>query len=352
MNSFNTLTRNINTNPKEYKYTTVATYITPTPGVNFSISLDSNSILYIASAGDTNANIINNIYTKISSTPNMYYTSTDGYIAPQMNNDSNNTLYLIDNLYTSPTLSTYKLSKITQQGTKQTLYTTTTNLGFIAFDNLNNIFSTTSSNGISLFLAPNYDTGYTVLSPTSGTKTYAEITTGTNASDLKPPTLRYRYIPFVNNGVLYVSCADFIVQMKLSDIYANYNSTTNVLDNTKIPLYKFAGTGTVATITSNINGQQATSVTFNSSRGMAFDKFGNAFIADYDARMIFKVNIATNIISLFIGPTGSDSYSPKIIANELNGRPFYIVIDNNRNKIYISNFEGTTGSTSKILVVS
>ena len=336
MNSFNTLTRNLNTKPNEYKYTTIANYYTPTYSTNYSICLDTSSNLYYA-----NATMDGNIYkidTKIlTPTPTTYYTSIDSYTAPQMNPDSNNTLYVTDSLTT-----TFRLSKITN-GTKETFVSTSTNTAFVAFDNSNNIFTSTAVTGISVYLSPNYTTVHSILPSAGGSVPYANIAAdgSTKASDLKNPTsVRYRYIPFVNNGILYVSCADFIVQMKLSDIYANYGNPGN------IPIYKFAGNGTVATITTDINGLLATAITFNSSRGMAFDKFGNVFISDYDSKMIFKVNLATNRISLFIAPTSA--YNPKITTTLFSTGPFYISIDTNRNKLYISNF----GTPANILVVS
>ena len=190
-----------------------------------------------------------------------------------------------------------------------------------------------------------YLTDLTTLEAFNHTSSYANITTGTKASELNQPLSGRRYMSFVNNGVLYVSGGEFIVQMKLSEIYANN------YDNTKIPIYKFAGTGTRQTLSSNINGQLAKETPLYDLRGMAFDKFGNTFISDTNQKMIFKINIATNFISLFISST--NTYNPKITSSLLinGGGPFYLAIDNNRNKIYITDYSNGTEAT-KILVVS
>ena len=351
MNSFNTLTRNLNTKPIEYKYTTIANYISPGTGGNYGISLDSNSNLYYTNS--TNADIVK-VDTKISSTSTTtYYTTIPAndttFASYYSQTDNNNTMFVFD--VSGGSSGSHRLSKFTN-GTKGTIFTSPNCVGNnIAFDNLNNLFTSDSlkvgplTTGISVFFAPNYTTGYSILPPTGGTVSYANIAAdgSTKASQLNSGA-RYRYNAFVNKDILYVSSAEFIIQMKLSDIYANYENPGN------IPIYKFAGTGTVATITSDINGQLATDVTLNASRGMAFDKFGNAFIADYNAKMIFKVNIATNRISLIIAPTppSGSTYISKITTTLFSTGPFYIVIDSNRNKLYISNF----GTPSNILVVT
>ena len=70
--------------------------------------------------------------------------------------------------------------------------------------------------------------------------------------------------------------------------------------------------------------------------------------SDYESKMVFKVNIATNFISLLIAPT--NAYNPKITTTLFATGPFHLAIDNNRNKLYISNFGGL--GNSNILVVS
>lgn len=324
MNSLNTFTRNLNTKTI-YNYSSVTTYFTPTSILG--ICVDSSSNLFYT-AGTTLFKIDTTITSVSSSSFNTTLISSQ-YTAT----DSINNIYLVDLISTN----NYNLVKITPANVKSNILTASTNIATFTFDNSDNLFVTTAS-VLTFYLAGSYGTGYTILTGSGGTVSYANIINGsTKASQLIPSASRY--FPFANKGVLYVTAGEFVIQIKLSDIYANYSTNSN------IPIYKFAGTGTKQTITSDINGSLATSVTLNNARGMTFDNFGNAYIMDQSSKMVFKVNISTNIITLFLSST--NTLGTKLFTSLLTGG-FYMSTDKNNNKIYISN----NSTTANILMIS
>lgn len=95
-----------------------------------------------------------------------------------------------------------------------------------------------------------------------------------------------------------------------------------------------AGNGTPG---SSGNNGSATSALIGEVRGINFDKNDNIYITDYTYHVVRKINIATGIITIVCGTSGTSGYSPNVtIATSalLNG-PRDLVFDSSDN-MYIS----------------
>jgi hypothetical protein len=201
-------------------------------------------------------------------------------------------------------------------------------IGVVA-DPSGNIFIANTSGYIICYKSGTITPALAIITPTGGT-TYALSTSGvTTASNFKGEQF---YAVTVYNGSLYAtSQGGFIISMLLSEIL------TGTFNNANIKIYKFAGTGTNAVISAPIPyGTLATDSAIQNPRDIRFNN-GYAYILEYSANMIKKVNMTTRRITLF---ASANSALLPILTTSLINAQTQCCIDSTNNIMYIANYLG------------
>jgi hypothetical protein len=281
----------------------------------YGISIDANFNLYC-----TNSIVASQI-TKISSNGTETQFGSAILIAHSNCIDVSNTSLYITNDGTN--INQYSLSSGLQIGSSLSVPSYAID---IVVDASGNRYIANAVNNLYV-VRSGTTTAINLITP-SGATTYASSISGTTtAANFKGADV---YGVTINSGKLYVVCQSggYVISLLLSEIYAS------AFNPAQIKVYKFAGTGTSASITAPIPvGTLATSSTLNSPRDIQFNN-GYAYILETGGNMIKKVNVTTNVITCFA--SSNSALSPTLTTSLFNG-PTSFCIDNVNNIMYIAN---------------
>jgi hypothetical protein len=321
MNSFNTLNKGLNAPPPPI----VSVYYNASRC--YGICIDASLNLYCSEPANT---------------PSLFKISSDKTVTtltsiPSHSNcmDSTSTImYIVSN---GNTIAKFNVRTLTQVTPSSSIAV----FGIdIAVDLSGHVFIGVAD-GKGLRCYKNGTTLVTLISGSgTGTTKYSQITDNVTNVNTLVPTQYYGVT--INNGILYaVSTAgtadenNFIISMKLSDIYAS-DVFTGINNGKLIPVSKFAGNGlNTPALTAPIpSGTLATSISIV-AKDIQFDGKGNAYI--FAGSMIKKVNLATNFITLFAHSNAS--FAPRVTTSVLSDITS-AAIDTTNRIMYIANFGG------------